>query len=437
MTDSGLVIRRPATPGHWPFDPGRVTIYYGWVVLIAATVGMIASAPGQTTGVSVFTDPLTASTGLGRLELSIAYLVGTGASGVMLPRGGRLLDRYGARVIAFAATCGLAATLTGFSLVGPMPTPIAFVVLSVGFGALRFTGQGLLTLSSRTMLAQWFDRRRGIVSSISGAAVSFAFAATPALLLALIDNYGFRTTWRMMALVLVVGIGSIVVVFFRASPESTGLRIDGRGTHVDVDVDAMTGVSRAVAVTDLRFWAVTIPIVALASTSTALTFHIVDFGRELGMDKSDVVQVLVPVAMVSVPVTLLGGWLVDKISPVVIGAAMCVTQLVMYATVGQLDRTVAAVVAVAGWGMSQGCMGPMTTAALPRLFGRRHLGAIAGVQMSAMVVGSAVGPALFAVVESAAGSYRTALTVSMVLPALGLVVAVLALVRRPPVRTAV
>ncbi|HSP27282.1 MAG TPA: hypothetical protein VLN74_01950, partial [Ilumatobacteraceae bacterium] len=59
-------------PGRRPFDPARVGFYYGWVVLVAGTLGMIASVPGQTTGVSVFTDDLSDSSGLTRLQLSIA-----------------------------------------------------------------------------------------------------------------------------------------------------------------------------------------------------------------------------------------------------------------------------------------------------------------------------------------------------------------------------
>ncbi|MEL6984604.1 MAG: MFS transporter, partial [Actinomycetota bacterium] len=156
-----------------------------------------------------------------------------------------------------------------------------------------------------------------------------------------------------------------------------------------------------------------------------------DFGNELGLEQSQIVRIFLPIAVVSVPVTLLGGWLVDRIPPVVIGAGMSVAQLVMYLTVPHLDHPVAAVVAIVTWGAAQGCYAPLTSAAIPRLFGRRHLGSIAGVQMSAMVIGSALGPALFALVKSTVGSYQAALTISTVLPATGLLLYLVA-GRRPP-----
>lgn len=427
-SDSG---RPVPSEDRWPFDPSRFRFYYGWVVLAVGSLGILASVPGQTAGVSVFTEHLTATTGLTRLELSIAYLIGTGSSGFLLPAAGRSIDRLGTRRVAGVAVVGLALTLVGLSMVGPMTTLVGMVVMSLGFGCLRFTGQGLLTLTSRTMISQWFERRRGVVTSASNAVMSFAFASSPALLLVLIEFGGFRTAWRLIAVVLVVVMGSVVLVLFRDAPESSGLTIDGgravptadgRPLPLGFDSDR----TRTQALADLRFWAVTIPVVAMSSTSTALTFHILDYGAELGIADDRIVRIFVPIAFVSVPVTLLGGWLVDTVPPIVVAAVMSAGQMVMYVAVSFLDRPVAAAVAVVAWGVSQGCYAPLTSAAIPRLFGRRHLGSIAGLQMSAMVVGSAVGPALFALFQSATGSYRPALWASLIVPAAGLATALVA-----------
>ncbi len=420
-----------ASSDRWPFDPSRVRVYYGWIVLVVGSIGVLASVPGQTAGVSVFTDHLTEATGLSRLQLSIAYLIGTGSSGLLLSRGGRAIDRHGSRKVAVVAVAGLATTLVGLSMVGPMSTAVGLAVMSLGFGCLRFTGQGLLTLTSRTMISQWFDKRRGMVTSTSNAVMSFAFASSPALLLALIEIDGFRTAWRILAVVLVAVVGTVVVLFFRDSPESSGLIIDGGLAEPSLDAQpAVVGTdddrTRADAVRDLGFWAVTIPVMAMATTSTALTFHILDFGSELGISDDRMVGIFVPIAFVSVPVTLLGGWLIDTIPAVKVAALMSFTQIVMYIAVSMLDRPVAAVIGIAAWGIAQGCYAPLTSAAIPRLFGRRHLGSIAGLQMSCMVVGSAVGPALFALVQSLTGSYRPALWISLLIPVTGLIVAFLA-----------
>jgi MFS family permease len=228
-----------------------------------------------------------------------------------------------------------------------------------------------------------------------------------------------------------------VIVLFRESPEQSGLVIDGglaeRDEHGVVRPTGPIGtdadLTRAEAIRDPRFWAVTLPVSELGAVGTALTFPIVDFGAEIGLTDDEVVRIFVPIAFVSVPVTLIGGWLIDRISPVVIALVMCLAQIVMYMSVPNIDGAVGAVIAISMWGFAQGCFAPLTSAALPALFGRRHLGAIAGVQMSAMVIGSAIGPALFAVVESTAGDYRTALWLSTLAPAAGAVLAAVSLRR--------
>jgi OFA family oxalate/formate antiporter-like MFS transporter len=407
--------------------------------VVAGTIGAVASVPGQTAGVSVFTDDLISTTGLTRLQLAIAYLIGTGSSGLLLGAGGRAIDRHGSRVVAFAATLGLATTLVGLSLIGPMNTAVGLVAMSIGFGCLRFSGQGLLTLASRTMVAQWFDRRRGLVTAVSSAIVSFSFAAAPALLLALIDIDGYRTAWRIMAVALVVVVGTVVFTFYRVSPEAAGIEIDGRGRTAipdEPESDVGNGASAAViigtdddatraeALRDVRFWALTIPVAALSSTGTAITFHIVDLGAELGLTDDEIVRIFVPIAFVSVPITLLTGWLTDRVTPLTIAMAMALAQLVMYPTVGLLDTRWGAVAAVVTWGASQGCFSALTSAAIPKVFGRRHLGAISGAQMSAMVIGSAIGPAFFALVQSITGGYLAALWLSMIFPAVALLLAI-------------
>ncbi len=414
--------------GRRPFDPGRVPFYYGWVVLVVGTVGMLASFPGQTAGVSVFTEHISDATGLSRLQLATAYLIGTTTSGLFLPFGGRWVDLFGSRVVAFGATVGLAATITSLSFVGPMSTATGMVVLSVGFAFLRFFGQGLLTLSSRTMISQWFDRRRGLVSSGSSAAFAFVFSLTPTLLFALVELSGFRWAWRQLAIGLVVVLGTMILVFYRSTPEESGLLIDGEGP-LPADASSTTPVddlayTRAQAIRDQRFWIVTLPIFSMSVVGTALTFHIVDLGQEVGLSESTIVLIFVPIALISIPITLVSGWLADTIPILALAVAMAVFQLVMYLTVGELGDPTMRIAAIVSWGASSGLRAALMAAAFPRLFGRTHLGAIAGAQMSALVIGSALGPFFFAWVEAAAGSYRRALWLSIVGPVASILLAV-------------
>ena len=59
----------------------------------------------------------------------------------------------------------------------------------VGYFGVRFSGQGAMTSASRNLLLLWFERRRGLVSGVSGVFVSLGFSLAPSLLAMLIDGW--------------------------------------------------------------------------------------------------------------------------------------------------------------------------------------------------------------------------------------------------------
>src|SRR5437016_13658905 len=88
---------------------GRKTFYYGWANLAIAAAAMVGTLPGRTQGLGLVTEPLLADLHLDRVtyaELNLwATLIGSaGALGV-----GRLLDRFGSRVVLTCLAAGLGA----------------------------------------------------------------------------------------------------------------------------------------------------------------------------------------------------------------------------------------------------------------------------------------------------------------------------------------
>jgi OFA family oxalate/formate antiporter-like MFS transporter len=92
-----MELRKIIWEPRFPFDPAKFPVFYGWVIVAASTIGIIASIPGQTMGVSVYTDTYIEILGLDRVQMTTAYLVGTGLSGFMVSAGGTLFDKLGAR----------------------------------------------------------------------------------------------------------------------------------------------------------------------------------------------------------------------------------------------------------------------------------------------------------------------------------------------------
>ena len=112
---SHLSSEPPLTPhrrrADFPFAPSRWPFFYGWAIVVFATLGTLMSIPGQTIGVGIFNDFLIDDLDLTRVWISSAYMFGTIASAMTLPLAGRVFDRLGARTMVVFAALGLGATL--------------------------------------------------------------------------------------------------------------------------------------------------------------------------------------------------------------------------------------------------------------------------------------------------------------------------------------
>ncbi|MBX2812024.1 MAG: MFS transporter [Myxococcales bacterium] len=423
-----LTIKRLGNPQH-PFRPDQLPFYYGWVILAASILGVLASIPGQTIGVSVFTEPLLVATGLSRIQLSSAYLTGTLISGLLLPYGGRLVDQLGTRVTAMGAALALSLTLFGLSqldqflaisFVNDAPS-IKFGIITVGFFCLRFSGQGMLTMSSRTMLGRWFNRYRGLAGGISGVFVSLGFSIAPQVFHVWIQQVGWRSAWYEMSLLIGACISLVIYTFYRDNPEQCGLHLDGE--HVPLKQTSTTigedeEMTRNQALRSRAFWAVTSVLSCQSFISTAITFHILDIGRKSGIEASEAIFIFVPIAILSTAIGFGSGVLADYIKVKYLMMCMMGAQIIGVVSISDLGFAPAYALAICGLGVAGGCFGAISSVALPRYCGRTHLGAISGVEMMCMVMTSALGPLWLAISLYFTGTYTTGLYGFCVLPLL-------------------
>lgn len=421
----------PLLRPHWPFDPSKLPFFYGWVILAACTLGIIMSIPGQTMGVSVFTDYLIEATGLSRLQLSNAYLVGTLTSGLLLPFGGIFLDRFGTRLAVVLASVWLGLTLEYLSMCDriavslsqflqlPTSNYVAFGLLVLGFTSLRFSGQGMLTMASRNTLGKWFDRRRGLASGIAGVFISFGFAATPSLLNTWIEATTWRWTWMSMGIIVGVGMGGLGWFLYRDNPEECGLPMDGKLSSAAAAPKTCRDFTRSEALRTPAFWGVTLALSCQALSITGITFHIVDVGAEMGLAKAEAVALFIPMALVSTVTGSVMGLAADRIRLQFLFMGMMAALSLGIVSMANLDMLRG--LAIAGLGASGGCFGTLSAVALPHFYGRTHLGAISGVQMMSIVFASAIGPSWMALFKTFAGSYEMGLYCFCIFPPMILV----------------
>ena len=361
-------------------------------MLAVASLAMFASGPGQSHTFSVFLLPISEDLGISRTTVSSAYAFATLVAAFGLPHVGRLVDRHGVRTVLTAVGAAFGAAAVAFGAVS------GFVVLTLGFGALRFFGQGSLMLCAGNLASQWFDRRRGLALSLTMLGFSVSVAVHPPLAQWLADTLGWRTAWVVMGLATWAMLLPPVLLLVFDRPEALGLRPDGtvpdaRSPHSEAGRHGFeAGLSLDEARRTGAFWIILVSNSSFAALVTAMFFHQVSVFEAQGLGPTLAASVFSISAAVMVVMTPLVGMLLDRLptKPLYVAALLSVSvALVAMSLVGDLAS---AIVFSVLFGVANAAMHAHFTFVWPRFFGRRHLGSIQGVAQMGGVIGASIGP---------------------------------------------
>jgi len=374
-------------------------------------------------GLGVFSEYLISKTGLNRIELSFAYMIGTILSSLTLPFAGQLLDRIGARMMILGTGLGLGVALLFFSqtvaLINTM-SPVsseflphsflALLVMILAFMLLRQFGQGIMAMVSRNVIAKWFDEKRGLVTGISGIFVSFGFSAAPLVINIFINRFGFLDTILLLSAICGFCMALLGWLFFRDSPEECGLFMDGRNDEKASEQTTTPEQDSTLfnAVRSYNFWIFCLGMCSSSLIVTGFTFHIGSIAQTSGLSRMDAYAIFLPMSLVSVVSYFLSGWASDKMPLkyllMTLLSSLSIGCLGMLAFETQWSR----IIVIICFGVQGGVWGCLSLVTWPRFFGRKNLGAISGLFMSCQVFASAVGPPFFGASEYFTGNYHKA-----------------------------
>ena len=409
----------------FPFDPARAPVFYGWIILAAATMGFLASIPGQTIGISVYTDKYIEVLGLNRIQLTTAYLIGTALSGFVVARGGALFDAMGARRFIVMASLLFGLALFYMSLMDKFiavlglggVTAFAMAVSSLGFLGIRFFGQGMVTLGSRSMLAKWWNLRRGRMVAINGIFVAVGFSMAPRILDWEIQLLGWRESLVLNACLLTFGMSLLGWLLFRDNPEEAGLRMDNgwrpRNRLENPDTYLGKEFTRAEAVRTYSFWIITLCLAFHGLFATAYTFHVLDLARSFAVSREEILNYFIYSSVLSIIGNFCAGWVTDRtrLRYVISFFAFCGMAFAIGLLL--LPHPVGKVLLIGGMGFSWGTFPILSSVGYARYFGRAHIGAINGSSLSWMVWGSAAGPLAFSIGKDYLGGYESVIMASV------------------------
>ena len=396
-------------------------IFYGWVVLGVATLGLILPFFGHNTTIGLFMDHFIADFGMDRTTVSGLLGLGGFLAALALPWIGRLIDRYGTRSMGLLAGGLFAVSLIALSWTNGA---LAFFVL---FVAMRGLGVGPLKISYSTVLAQWFRSRRGRVMGITVIVTWLFQGIYVPFVQQLLETYSWRVIWQWMGL----GIGLVIVpviwLLMRNRPENFGLLPDGLVLeHEKGEIAAEESWTLAEARRTAIFWIFAIGRFILPAIGSSLILHQVSIFGVLGYEPAVAAQTFGMISVVAAAASLFTGILVDRVRPGLVMVCQLGTMSLTMMLVMTMTQPWMLILYVLSFGTTIALGGVFDNAVWANLFGREHLGEIRGFVSTVMAVGAAVGPVLFGWSFDTLGNYNLVMAIFVVLSLVQMVLAFLA-----------
>jgi sugar phosphate permease len=412
----------------------RIPFYYGWVILLVGTIGLIMTSPGQTYSISIFIEHFITDFGISRTVVSTLYTLGTLTASFLLPFVGRQIDVRGSRVMMVVIAIALTLACLYMGSVQNV------VMLGIGFVVLRLSGQGSLSLVSNNVINQWWVRRRGMAIGLAGIGISLlGIGGFPNLIQALINLYDWRVTYVILGVLVAVVMIPLALFLVRDTPESVGLAPDGAVPETSLDLPFEKNLvekaieenwTRSEAVRTVPFWVLSLGGMSIAMLSTGLFFHIVSIFADNGFSADVPVTVLAAAGFSTAFFNILGGFLSDRIN----ARFLLAGSLLMQAAVLVLAPVMNTIVLAMVFGILLGGLGGLSrvvnVVVWPNYFGRQHLGSISGLATTLLVLGTAFGPLPIGLARDVLGDYTLILPLLAVMP-LGLAVATILFGKKP------
>ena len=395
--------------------PLALPFYYGWVHVVLAALAMVGTLPGRTQGLGLITEPLLRDLQIDRVYFARINLWATLIGALFSIGVGRLIDRFGSRIVLTIVAVALASVVFGMSVTRDVAMMAILITLTRGFG------QSALSVVSITMVGQWFVRRLNLAMAVYTVLLSLGFMIAFPLIGAIVLSQGWRTAWWIIGLALLLGLAPLAFLLVRRSPESVSIDVDGSELPTDYTLrDALSTPS---------FWVFGISSAVYGLIASGIALFNESILAERRFDASTYHRSLIIVALTSLVGNFLGGWIASKWKMNRLLALAMVLLAGSLAALPHVSTQTHVAIYAAVMGLAGGFVIVIFFSFWSAAYGRKHLGKIQGAAQALTVIASALGPLILAETVSRTGSYAA---IFYLLTAVVIVLALLAWIVKVP-----
>ncbi len=359
-----------------------------WWVVFATVCGLLVGAgPINVFTFGVFLKPITEELGLSRGAFSSALTLHAAIAAIVLPLIGWLVDRWGARRIMIPGLFLYALATASYALIQASPLLFTFLI----FALTGFVGGVQSPIPYAAVIAQWFDRGRGLALGIGTAGVGLGVALVPQLAALLINLAGWRLAYVGLAVAVLLVAFPPVAMFLREPPELTARAPRRRGPAFAA---ALPGVAAGEALRSWVFWGLGIAffldVIAINGTLT----HIVPLLTDRGIPRQVATAALSGTGFALIFGRILSGWCLDRLWGPYVAIVFFVLPMFGIAILASGAGGIAPFLGAIGCGLGIGAEIDLMAFFTSRYFGLRDYAKLYGTIFGVFALGVGIGPAL-------------------------------------------
>lgn len=381
-------------------DELRTFFRYNTGLLLFGLVFSFFSSFGQTFLLSLYVPSIAALLGTGNTGVGTIYAVATIASALTLPWLGGYFDKTDIRRYSRMVVLGLALALLFMSFARHL------VMVLIGFYGLRLFGQGLMSHTSMSAMAKYFNKNRGKAISIGALGFSGGEAVLPIVITVLIGAVGWRWALRLSAANCVLIILPLTAWLLKLSKQT--IRLNRMETQSAGAGTSEQGVKHILF--DKRFRVISPIVFMLGFTNTAIFFFQLKLGAARGWTPEWVAGSISVFAIAGATGMLGTGPMVDRFT----GKRLFPYFLILYlAGLFLLIRYSqpwvypAALILI---GLANGSGNTIRDAMVAEIYGIDMIGRVRSIFITVMVASTALGPVTFGILLDMNLTFSTVFT---------------------------
>jgi len=341
------------------------------------------SSFGQTFFLGIFNPFIREDLNLSHSEFGGIYSAATLVSSLTIIWLGKKIDDFKLRNFAIFVCISLFFAAVFMSQL----SSLVHLLLAIFF--LRLFGQGLMSHTSSTAMARYFDKNRGKALGVAWLGLSFGEGILPGLVIFLLNYLVWKKIWITIAVFLIVFVLPLIVFLLKNFEDNS---VEQEQSKKSENIKNWT---RQEVLKDLRFYFLLPAVLCPAFLITGIFINQIYLFENLNWGINFIAPSFTAYAIFSVISLQLSGFLIDKFSALKILPFYLIPMILGLLFSLFFKFALSPVIFFILMAITNGTSNVLLTSTWSEMYGTKHLGAIRSITVSLMVFSTSLSPFIF------------------------------------------